>query len=69
MAVDEAELSVIQSELYHDPSLESIVDNPHLVFSNELFVDVHQEFHVTDLDKHSQEDLSLVDFLNKSEIR
>ena len=68
MAIDEAELGVIQCELDHDPTLESIVDNPHLVLSNELLVNVNKEFHVTNLDKDSQEDLSFVDLLNEPKI-
>ena len=51
MAVDEAELGVVESELDHDTSLEAIVQNPYFILCDELFVLLDEELHVLCLDE------------------
>ena len=68
MAVDEAKLCIIESELYHDPTFEPIVQNSHFIFRNELFVNIDKEFCIRCFDEYSQWDLALLYLIYKSEI-
>ena len=68
MHIDEAETSVVQSELDHHASLEAVVDDPHFVFCDELFVVVYQEADVFNIDEDGQEHLALLNEIYQSEI-